>query len=282
MNEIGTRVLMVMGDPIAHSLSPLMHNAALQEAGIKAVYGASRVSKEKIGEALAAIRTLGIWGANLTVPLKEAVIPHLDEIDAAARLVGAVNTVVNRDGKLSGYNTDVYGISTTLKLDLDFVPQGKTAVLLGAGGASRAAIVALCSAGIKCLTIANRSVERAEALVEEFSMVYPQVEFFSCVLIPDVLSLALDGADLLINSTAVGLKGESFADFPWQALSAEAVVFDMVYGANETPLVAAAKEHGHSATSGLGMLAGQGEKAFEVWTGVTPKEGLMRSCLTRR
>jgi shikimate dehydrogenase len=271
-----------MGDPIAHSLSPVMHNAALQEAGIRAVYGASRVPREKIGEALGAIRTLGIWGANLTVPLKEAVIPHLDEIDPAARLVGAVNTLVNRDGKLSGYNTDVYGIATTLKLDLNFEAQGRTAVLLGAGGASRAAIVALCSAGIKRLSIANRSVERAEALVAEFTRVYPQVEFFRCQLIPEDLSSALAGADLLINSTAVGLKGESFSDFPWQSLPVGAVVFDMVYGVSETPLVAAAKEHGLSATSGLGMLAGQGEKAFELWTGVAPKKGLMRSCLTQR
>ncbi len=280
MSETGTRVLMVLGDPIAHSLSPVMQNAALKEAGINAVYGTSRVPKEKIGDAVTAIRALGIWGVNCTVPLKEVVIPHLDEVDDAARLVGAVNTVVNRDGHLCGYNTDVYGISKTLEIDLGFDPQGKKVMLLGAGGAARAAIVAMCRAGAKILGIANRSVERAEALAAEFTKVYPNTEFHTYSLSPLDLADGLKGADLLINSTSVGLKGDRFVDFPWQALPQQAPVLDVVYSATETPFIAAAKHHGHMATGGLGMLAAQGEKAFELWTGVQPKEWLMRTCLT--
>jgi shikimate dehydrogenase len=282
VDKTGTRMLMVMGDPIAHSQSPLMHNAALQKAGIQAVYGTSRVPKEKIGAALDAIRTLGIWGTNLTVPLKEAALPFLDDVDDVARLVGAVNTVVNCNGKLSGYNTDVYGISTALKLDLDFEPLDKSAVLLGAGGACRAGIVALCRAGIKHLGIANRSIERAKSLADEFSRVYPDVDICSCHLTSEDLAEALKGADLVINSTAIGLKGETFSDFPWHSLSQDTVVFDMVYGTHETPFVSAAKAHGHRAVNGLGMLAAQGEKAFELWTGAPPAQGLMRSCLLSR
>jgi len=272
--------MLVFGDPIAHSLSPVMQNAALEEAGINSVYGACRVPKEKIGDAIAAVRLLDVWGVNLTVPLKEVVCPHLDELDNAARLIGAVNTIVNHDGKLTGYNTDVYGVSKALEIDLAFDPAGKKVMLLGAGGASRAGIVALCEAGVKTLGIANRNVVRAEALVAEFSKVFPDTEFHVYSLSPLDLAKGMKGADLLINSTSVGLKGERFVDFPWQALPAEARVFDMVYSSKETPFVEAAKHHGHMATGGLGMLAAQGEKAFELWTGVAPKEWLMRSCLT--
>ena len=271
--------MLVFGDPIAHSLSPVMQNAALKEAGINSVYGACRVPKEKIADAVAAVRLFDIWGVNLTVPLKEVVCSHLDELDDAARLIGAVNTIVNRDGKLIGYNTDVYGVGKTLEVDLAFNPEGKKVMLLGAGGASRAGIVSLCEAGVKELGIANRNVERAERLVEEFSKSFPQTQFQVYSLSPLELAKGLKDVDLLINSTAVGLKGERFVDFPWQSLPTYAKVFDMVYSSAETPFVASAKRHGHMSTGGLGMLAAQGEKAFELWTDVAPKEWLMRSCL---
>lgn len=281
MKQAGaTRILLVFGDPIAHSLSPVMQNAALREAGINAVYGACQVPKERIGEAVASIRLLNVWGVNLTVPLKEVVCPYLDEIDDAARLIGAVNTIVNRDGRLIGYNTDVYGVRRTLELDLNFDPAGKRVMLLGAGGASRAAIVALCQDGVKSLGIANRNIARAESLVADFSKDFPETDFHVHSLASLELVSGLEGADLLINATSVGLKVDRFVDFPWSALPPDAQVFDMVYSSEETPFVATAKRHGHMATGGLGMLAAQGEKAFELWTGVAPKEWLMRACLT--
>ncbi len=272
--------MLVFGDPIAHSLSPVMQNAALKEAGINSVYGACRVPKDKIGEAVAAVRLFDVWGVNLTIPLKEVVLPYLDELDEAARLIGAVNTIVNRDGHLTGYNTDVYGVSKSLEVDLSFNAAGKKVMLLGAGGASRAGIVSLCEAGVKQLGIANRNVERAQSLAAEFGKVFPQTEFHVYSLAPIELAKGLKDVDLLINSTSVGLKGERFVDFPWQALPTEAKVFDMVCTAAETPFVESAKRHGHMATGGLGMLAAQGEKAFELWTHVEPKEWLMRSCLS--
>ncbi len=279
VKKAGTRVMLVFGDPIAHSLSPVMQNAALKEAGINSVYGACRVPKDKIGEAVAAVRLFDIWGVNLTIPLKEVVLPYLDGLDEAARLIGAVNTIVNRDGKLTGYNTDVYGVSKTLEVDLSFNAAGKKVMLLGAGGASRAGIVSLCESGVKELGIANRNIERAKGLAAEFAKVFPQTSFKVYSMTPIELAKGLSGADLLINSTSVGLKGGRFVDFPWQALPAEAKVFDMVCTAEETPFVESAKRHGHMATGGLGMLAAQGEKAFELWTDVPPKEWLMRSVL---
>ena len=271
--------MLVFGDPIAHSLSPLMQNAALQKAGVNAVYGACRVPKEKIGAAVDAVRLLNVWGVNLTVPLKEVVCPFLDELDDAARLIGAVNTIVNRDGHLVGYNTDVYGVRRTLDLDLGFDPAGKRVMILGAGGASRAAIVALCQAGAASLGIANRTAGRAETLIAEFAPAFPETAFHACSLSSLDLGKGLKETDLLINATSVGLKGDRFVDFPWPALPDHAPVLDIVYSTEETPFVSAAKRHGHMATGGLGMLAAQGEKAFELWTGIAPQEWLMRSCL---
>lgn len=274
-----TRVLAIFGDPVAHSLSPLMQNRALEQAGIDAVYVPYRVPAAGIGAAMAGVRALGIWGANLTVPLKEAVCPHLDALDDDARLIGAVNTLVNQDGRLVGHNTDGYGFLNSLEVDLKFQPAGKRILLLGAGGACRAALVALCRAGASRVSIANRSLPRAESLVAEFKTVFPGTSLAGISLDTPDLTCALKDADLLVNTTTVGLKGEVFADLPWSGVPAGIPVLDMVYGAGPTPLVDTARQHGHPATSGLGMLAGQGERAFELWTGVKPPAGVMRRCL---
>ena len=277
-----TRVLAVFGDPIAHSLSPQMQNQALAKAGIDAVYVPYHVPATRIGDAVAAVRALDIWGVNLTVPHKEIVFPFLDEIAADALLIGAVNTIVNQDGRLIGHNTDVYGFRNSLDLDLQFDPAGKRALVLGAGGASRAAVVALCRAGAKWVGVANRTFHRAEALVAEFSQNFTETTFAAFSLESSELSRALEGVDLLVNSSAVGLKGESFASFPWADVPTGIPAFDMVYSQQDTPFVAAAKEQGHPATGGLGMLAGQGEKSFQLWTGIKPAEGVMRACLMAR
>lgn len=277
-----TRVLAVFGDPIAHSLSPQMQNPALEKAGINAIYVPCHIPASGIGEAVAAVRSLGFWGVNLTVPLKEVVCPYLDELDKDARLIGAVNTIVNRDGKLVGYNTDVFGFLSSLEIDLHFNPAGKKALLLGAGGACRAAVVALGRSGARWVGIANRTFERAEALVKEFSQEFKDTEFCAFHLSTEDLSQALTDVDLLANTSAVGLKGDSFSDFPWPAVPAGIPVLDMVYSTHDTPFVASAVKAGHPASGGLGMLAGQGEQSFKLWTGVTPHPGLMRACLLAR
>lgn len=274
-----TRVLGIFGDPVAHSLSPAMQNQALQQAGINAVYVPFHVPVEELPQAVAAIPALGLWGVNVTVPHKEAVCPLLDDIDPSARLIGAVNTIVNRQGRLIGYNTDGLGFLRSLAEDLQFIPRGQRILLMGAGGACRAALVSLCKAGAAWIGIANRTRSRAETLVQEFEGVFPEVGFAHFGIEREELHRAAENIDLLVNTSAVGLKGEAFADLPWAVLNPEVALYDMVYSKTGTPLVQEAITRGHRASDGLGMLAGQGEEAFILWTGEKPVDGLMKRCL---
>lgn len=274
-----TRVLGIFGDPVAHSLSPVMQNQALQQAGINAVYVPFHVPAELLPQAVDSIRSLGLWGVNVTVPHKEAVFPLLDDIDPAARLIGAVNTIVNSQGRLIGYNTDGLGFLRSLAEDLHFNPDGQRILLLGAGGACRAALVSLCQAGASWIGIANRTRSRAETLIQEFGEIFPKVSFEHFGIDKEELRRATENIDLLANTSAVGLKGEVFADLPWVGLSKEVAIYDMVYSKTGTPLLQQAMSRGLRASDGLGMLAGQGEEAFTLWTEVRPLEGLMKRCL---
>jgi shikimate dehydrogenase len=276
-----TRILGIFGDPVAHSLSPLMQNAALQQTGIDAVYVPFHVKAAELAEAVGAIRFLDIWGVNVTVPHKETVCAFLDEIDASARLIGAVNTIVNRDGCLVGYNTDASGFLRSLGEDLQFTVRGKRVLLLGAGGACRAALVALCQAGASRIAVANRTLGRAEGLVGEFAGTFGDTRLESFGLDPEQLQVAARNVDLVVNTSTVGLKGESFTGLPLDDLNPGAVVYDMVYAPGATPLIREAARKGLRAADGLGMLAGQGEEAFLVWTGRKPPAGLMKRILQK-
>lgn len=273
-----TRVLGIFGDPVAHSLSPIMQNAALQQADVDAVYVPFHVKPSDLGDAVAAIRRLAMQGVNITVPHKETVCAHLDEIEESARLIGAVNTIVNREGRLFGYNTDAGGFLRALAEDLDFNPRDKKVLLLGAGGACRAALVALCHAGAAKVEIANRTASRSESLVKQFFAIFPDTCLEHSGLEADSLKKAAAEVDLIVNTSAVGLKGESFS-LPWQDIDSRTLFYDMVYGHKETPLLQEARQRGHRAVDGLGMLAGQGEEAFQLWTDKKAPAGLMRSIL---
>jgi shikimate dehydrogenase len=274
-----TRVLGIFGDPVKHSLSPLMHNEALARIGYDAVYVPFHVLPDDLPKAVESIRILDLLGVNLTVPHKERVCPLLDEIDPQARLIGAVNTVVNRQGRLIGYNTDGIGFLRSLALDLDFNPANRRIFLLGAGGACRAALVALAQAGVGSIVVANRTPERAAALVEEFRPVFSGTSFAGCSLTKESLVTHLPEIDLLVNTSSLGLGGESLADFPWGMLPAFAMVYDMVYGFEPTPLLREAVARGHAGADGLGMLAAQGEEGFRLWTGQVPPSGVMKERL---
>jgi shikimate dehydrogenase len=277
MNIRGTtRILGIFGDPVAHSLSPLMQNEALVEAGIDAAYVPFHVRPENLAAAVAGIRSLDLWGVNVTVPHKEEVLRFLDGVDPDARLIGAVNTVVNRSGVLTGYNTDAPGLLRSLAEELDFDPAGKRILVLGAGGACRAALVALGRAGAAWIGVANRTRSRAEALAGEFSGVLTGTDLAHFSLDPAELLAAAPRIDLLLNASAVGMKGERFADFPWEALAPDALVYDIVYSRRGTPLLHVAQARGHRVADGLGMLAAQGEEAFFLWTGRRPAAGVMK------
>lgn len=275
-----SRVLGIFGDPVSHSLSPAIQNAALEEAGIDAVYVPFHVRPPQLESAVSALRALDIDGVNVTIPHKEAVCRFLDEIEPEAQQIGAVNTIVNRSGHLIGCNTDGRGFLSALEEELEFTPKGKNIIFLGAGGASRAGVVALCRAGAGRIWIANRTRRRARDLVEEFSASFPETRLADIAwdFRPDSEFAAFcPEVDLIVNSTAVGLEVDPPPDLPWPKIPQTACFYDMVYSRDDTPFVEQAARHGHRCADGLGMLVGQGEIAFELWTGTPPPYGVMKS-----
>ena len=275
-----TSIYGIFGHPVAHSLSPVMHNNAFSELDLDCVYVAFDILPTKIGEAVSGIRALGISGINVTIPHKETIIPMLDEISSDALLVGAVNTVSNVDRKLVGFNTDVGGLLRALKEELDYTPEGTKAFLVGAGGAARAAIVALCKNYVSEIILVNRTLPKAQLLAEEFKDHFPKVEF-TPVKLDDEESInkALPGSDIVINASSAGMKDNDPLDLPLYLLPKHAGVYDLVYDPKETQLIRDAKKLGIPAFSGHSMLLYQGVEAFEIWTGLGAPVEIMKRAL---
>lgn len=253
------RRAILIGHPLGHSLSPAFQNAAFRAAGIDATYSLADVLPADIEQTVASLRAPDMLGANVTVPYKRDVIPFLDDLSDDARTLGAVNTIVNRDGRLTGVNTDVPGFAADLR-EHEVIVEGATVVMLGAGGAARAVAAALTQAHVARLVIANRTIERAQAIAVQ----YPGVA--EAVTLASVLPI-LSEAALLVNATSVGLHGD---DIPMPAaalvsLSSIAVVYDLIY--RPTALLRATTARGLRAIDGLGMLIHQGALAWEAWTG---------------
>ena len=263
------RKLGIFGYPIGHSLSPVFQQAALDHYEIDARYEAWETSPADLGAAVARLRGCEYLGANVTVPHKVEVMAHLDEVDELARLIGAVNTIVKHGERLIGHNTDAGGFVESLRRAGGFDPKGRRALLLGAGGAARAAAFALARGGASELVIANRTLERAVALAAELGGACRGV---TAIHLADATSLgeAAAGADLVVNSTTVGMRHTPEQDaspLPSGTLGCGCVVYDMVYNPARTPLLAQAELAGATAVGGLSMLIHQGAAAFELWTG---------------
>ena len=274
-----TRVLGVIGDPVAHTSSPAMHNAALKALGLGYVYVAFHVAPDALPQALAGMRALELAGLNVTVPHKQAVMAHLDEISPEAQAIGAVNTVCNRDGKLLGFNTDAFGIIESLKADGGMNSLPGRVVLLGAGGAARAILYALLAREeVAEVLLLNRTVEKAEALKGD-------LDDAGKVRIGSLAdSGAIADAGLVINATSIGMHPHEdtspLADC--SCLHAEMLVADIVYNPLETILMRQARSVGARAINGMGMLAWQGARSFEIWTGVMPPvEAMIEAALAR-
>lgn len=273
-----TQVVGIIGNPVRHSLSPVMHNAAFAECNLDYVYVPFNVAPENLGVAISGLCASGLRGFNVTIPHKTAIIQYLDRLDQSAEDAGAVNTVLIKDGNMTGYNTDGDGLIYSLADDLDFIPGTGTVVVIGAGGAARGAIAALCRSGSKRIIIVNRSFERALQLKYEMSSRYPNV----CIEAVEKNGLKeelLLTASLVINTTSVGMYSDKIDFLDLSLLSKSAKVYDMVYSPVITPLIHDASGMGLMVSNGLGMLAAQGELAFTVWTGVTPPKGLMKRVL---
>jgi shikimate dehydrogenase len=257
--------------PAKHSLSPVMHNAALAQLGIAARYQARDVKPEDLRAALEELRGSNVWGVNLSIPHKQMALKMVDSMSEEARAIGAINTVVHRDGKLHGLNTDAPGFMRSLE-DAGVNVRGKDVVVLGAGGAARGVCWALKQAGAN-VAVWNRTPERARELAEEFKL--------EAFLTDDLLKNAIEGSSGLVNTTSVGLENPNespIADhlLPAGGDSNSQWVCDIVYRPLETRLLRNAREHGIKTVDGLGMLVHQGALALEAWTGRDVNVEVMR------
>lgn len=272
-----TKLLGIFGYPIGHSLSPAMHNAAIKALGLDMAYLPFEVQPKDLKKAVDGLRGLGMIGMNITIPHKEAVIKFLDAISEEVRLIGAVNTVVNRNGRLTGYNTDGAGYIASLKESCDFNPKGKKILILGAGGAARGIIAALAKHRPQSVTIANRTRLRGISLAKEFTTRLPNVNIRAVALHRNKLMTLFEDIDLLINTTSVGMKSNVMLNIPLEALTKKAIVSDIVYNPLETMLLKAARKRGLATHNGLGMLIHQGALSFKLWTGRNPSFKVMRA-----
>lgn len=262
-------VVGLIGHPLGHTLSPGMHNAAFDELDIPGIYLPFDVPQESmVGEFMRGAAKLGARGFNITIPYKEVAFAEVDQMDDEARRARAVNTVlVQEDGSLRGFNTDIFGFSEALRT-ANYDPRNKRALIIGAGGASKAAVIALWKMGAK-IEISNRTPERAEELVRSMR-----------VFLKTIPLEALTNEkpySLIVNATPVGMRGfDSSTIVPESLIAGADAVMDMVYNPIETPLLTAAKPHGVKTIHGLDMLLHQGAKAFEIWTGVKAPIEVMR------
>lgn len=254
----------VFGDPVGHSLSPVMHNAAFRHAGVNGAYLAFRVAD--IRAAVDAVRALGIRGVSVTIPHKVSVMDHLDEIAPMAREIGAVNTLINREGRLVGYNSDSLGAVAALSEKVNL--RGKSVAVLGAGGAARAVGFGVQAEGAK-VTVVNRSVDRGERLARDIGADFQKFDEFDPA-----------HSEVLVNTTPLGMS-PNFNDTPISAerLTPGTLVMDTVYNPRETRLLWEARQRGCVTVDGLAMFVNQGAFQFELWTGEKAPLAVMRAAV---
>lgn len=276
MNISGkTKITGLFGYPVEHSLSPAMHNAAFEHLGLDYCYVTFPVRPDLLGDAVKAIRALNLSGVNVTVPHKEDVIPFLDEISEEASFIGAVNTIKNDGGRLTGYNTDGRGFMQSLS-EAGIDVSDKRILIVGSGGASRAIGYYLCkeASGVYLYDVDKKKAER---LMAHLNSIKNNVK----VIDTDSLKSSefFSGIDILINATPLGLKPDDPMPVDITLLNNKHIVCDLIY--KETPLLRDASKIGCKTLDGLGMLLWQGIFAFEIWTAVKPPVEVMRSALLR-
>ena len=261
-----TRLAAVVANPIKHSISPFIHNSAFEATNINGVYLAWEVDEAELAETVANIRRYQMYGINLSMPYKEQVIPYLDQLSEEACLIGAVNTVVNREGTLIGYNTDGKGFFKSLP---SFKISKKRLVLLGAGGAAKAILAQAILDGVSQISVFVRSssMEKTRPYLEKIQNATGfRVDLFALEDVQD-LQDSITQADLLVNATSVGMDGSSQPIPTSIVLPEKLIVADVIYQPFETPFLKWARNQGNQSINGLGMLLYQAAEAFELWTG---------------
>jgi shikimate dehydrogenase len=275
-----TRVCGVIGDPIAHSLSPAIQNAAFNHLKLDFVFLAFHVKADKLENAMHGMRGLGIHGLNVTMPHKSAVTSYLDEVDSAVEFLGSANTILNEDGKLSGFNTDGVGALNALKENnIDLAE--KKVLLLGAGGAAKAIAFSFAQE-VESICILNRAPEKAAVLADALNRVFG-TKVMGGALSPSAVQESIQDADILVNATSVGMHpnvDQSLVAPRW--LKSDLTVMDIVYNPVETKLAKDAKAAGAKVISGVEMLIYQGAASFKIWTGKSaPIEVMKKAALTK-
>ncbi len=273
-----TKPFAVIGHPIGHTLSPIMHNASMQEIGFDGIYLALDVHPDELMEVLPAMAKMGFAGVNLTVPHKEIAFRGLEKLDSSARLLGAANTVQFTEDGMIGHNTDGYGFLMALEESFGKTVVDDAVFVLGCGGAGRAVALMAAKEGARSLVLADIDAERVQKLNDEIGGLTPNV----------VVRQALDRAtqvalcrecDLVVQASPVGMKKEDPSLLPPEAFRAGQRAFDLIYMYPETAILTTAREAGAQIANGLGMLLHQGARAFKIWTGVDPSVRAMRSAL---
>ncbi len=265
MSDNGLVKAAVIGHPISHSKSPLIHGHWIEKYGLKGSYEAIDIAPGNLLPVLDRLVADGYGGFNLTIPHKELVLDWCDDIDQTAQKIGAVNTIAIKEGRSVGMNTDAFGFIQNLRegaADFDF--KAGPAMILGAGGAARAALYGLIMAGCPEIIIANRTREKAEALADEFGAGKIVVVDW------DQVHNALGRAQLLSNTTALGMSGQAPLHLDLSALHPQAIVYDIVYNPLHTDLLRQARQRGNTIVTGIGMLLHQARPAFEAWFGILP------------
>jgi shikimate dehydrogenase len=256
----------LLGWPVAHSRSPVIHNHWIAQHGLPGRYVLFAVPPEDLAAAVRGLSALRLRGCNVTTPHKQAVIPFLDDVDPLAAKIGAVNTiVVQEDGSLRGFNNDGNGFVQSVRdAKPDWRPDAGPIAIIGAGGAARAVIASLAAQGARDIRVVNRTFERAQGLQERFGPPVKAVRW-------DDRNDVLDDIALLVNATNQGMAGQPALDIGLTRLAANAIVGDLIYVPRETPLLHAARARGNPTLNGLGMLLNQAQPAFNAWFGVMPE-----------
>jgi len=268
-----TKIIGIIGKNVENSLSPLFHNQIILKYSLNFSYLPFQVAETDLNKAIQGIKALNIRGVNITFPYKEKVIEFLDELEESARRIGAVNTIVNNKGNLTGYNTDVIGFKKSLQDNGKFIIKEKKAVILGAGGAARGVIYTLLEEGIEEISIFNRTLEKAEKIKQDFFPFFPESSINIFSFGQDNIKDKIKEANLLLNATSIGMASQlDNTPLPDEKLfHPNLLVYDLIYHPAKTLFLRQAEKAGAKIINGLPMLVYQGIESFYLWTGIKPE-----------
>ena len=275
-----TKPFAVIGHPIGHSLSPVMHNASMKSIGYDGIYLALDVHPDRLMSTLPVMQDMGFSGVNLTVPHKEIAFQGLSQLDETARLYGAVNTVAFNDNEMIGYNTDGYGFLKALEESFGKRVENDRVFILGCGGAGRAIALLAAKEGASSIILADINQSRIEQLINEVSSQFPSAKIDYAIDKESQINQC-KSADLVIQASPIGMNLDDEVLLPKEAFHSNQRVFDLIYMYPETGILSVAKKEGAEISNGLGMLLHQGAKSFHIWTGEDPDINIMRSSLKK-